>query len=397
MGVGLQDPVLPGLDEETAEVERHAQMAAGHVDVAEQRVEHLQRHQVLAAVLVGDGAAVVVDRRGPEWVLLALEHDRLADPGGLTQFLREASHGCRGDGADLFHALGGVVGDDVAEELEAGGAADAVHVVPALKGEFGDLGVVPFPRLAGHGIPDHRLAIGAECVRAVGPDQVRGVRAQLQELPVVELVLEDDAVHQAEGERAVRAGADRHPLVSLRRSRRHAGLDGDDPHPAHPRVGHPLRRAGQVQVAREAVSGADLDPVVAVLVVVDDREARVGDAVDRVVGRAAVLADGAEEVGRAERGRPRPVEDAVEVAARHQELGRVGLADGLELFGDKAHRLVPGDLLPARIDARALLRICPHHWGLDPLGVVQAQHACVPLRAELAHVVGVRRVTLDLS
>ena len=276
------------------------------------------------------------------------------------------------------------------------GAADAVHVVAAFEGEVGDLGVVPLPRLAGHGIPDHRLAVGAEGVRAVGPDQVRGVRARLQELAVVELVLEDHAVHQAEGERAVRAGADRHPLVGLRRSRRHPRLDGDDPHAAHPRVGHPLRRAGQVQVAGEAVAGADLDPVVAVLVVVDDREARVGDAVDRVVGRAAVLADGAEEVGGAERRRPRPVEDAVEVAARHQQLARVGLADRLQLLGDEVHRLVPGDLLPARIDAGALLGIRPHHRRLDALRVVQAEHPDVSLGAELPHVVRVARVALDL-
>jgi len=75
-----------------------------------------------------------------------------------------------------------------------------------------------------------------------------------------------------------------------------------------------------MQVGREAVAGATVDPVIAVVDVVDRGEGRVDVTVGRVIGPAAHGAGGLEAIEVAERERPGPDIEFLEVLNRRQNL-----------------------------------------------------------------------------
>src|ERR1017187_7837792 len=75
-----------------------------------------------------------------------------------------------------------------------------------------------------------------------------------------------------------------------------------------------------MQVRGKAVAGADLDRVVAGVVVIDGGERAVDTAIHRMVRAAAVIAERGEEIRRAERRRPAPEKDPLEVANGAEQL-----------------------------------------------------------------------------
>src|ERR1035438_5664869 len=95
---------------------------------------------------------------------------------------------------------------------------------------------------------------------------------------------------------------------------------------------------------RNSVAGADLNPVVAEIVVVNSGERAVDAAVHWVVGTATVIAQRGEEVRRTERCRPSPQQNPLEVADGAEQFARIVGSHFAQFAGSDAVGFVPRDL-----------------------------------------------------
>ncbi len=202
---------------------------------------------------------------------------------------------------------------------------------------------------------------------------------------------------EAERELTVGGGPDRHPLLGFRRRHGQPRLDGHAAHAAlDARIGHPVGLSGRVQVRRETVAGAVVQPVIAVFRVIRAGECGVDIAIDGVICAAAHRAARLEEIETAKRQRPVPDIHLLEIFDRRDDSPRVFFQRLVELLGHDVIRLIPADRLPHRVDTRPLLRVGPLHRLLEPMRIVVTHDRGVALRAELAVVRRIRRVALDL-
>src|ERR1035438_6024235 len=135
---------------------------------------------------------------------------------------------------------------------------------------------------------------------------------------------------------------------------------------------------------RNSVAGADLNPVVAEIVVVNSGERAVDAAVHWVVGTATVVAQRGEEVRGTERCRPAPEQNPLEVADGAEQFARIIGSYFAQFAGSDAVGFVPRDLHPLRIDAGSLLRIGPLHGLKHARGIVQSRQTGIALGTQLA-------------
>ena len=217
------------------------------------------------------------------------------------------------------------------------------------------------------GVRDHRpvrRAVPPELVLRVeaafllghlGPNEhpeLVAFRVEVHELPAVRVadqevaVVEpegDDLVDQREQQRAVGAGADRHPLVGDRRVAGAHRIDRDEP----PAVALELRDRDLQRVRVMVLGGADhheqLRPVEVGAAELPERPADRVDHPGRHVDRAEPAVR--RVVGRAELAREEPGQRLHLVAAgEERELLRVGRADAAEALFEHPERLVPAHL-----------------------------------------------------
>ena len=179
-------------------------------------------------------------------------------------------------------------------------------------------------------------------------------------------------VGHAQHKGPIRAREGRNPLIGLRRGDRATRVEAYYPHASHARVRHTLGAAGKMQVRGKSVTGADLDPVVAEIVVVDSGERPIDAAIHRMVGASTVIPQRGEEVRRAERRRPAPQKNPLEVANGAEQLARIIGPHLAQFPGNYPVGFLPRDLYPFRIHARSLARIGPLHGLEHPIGIVQA-------------------------
>jgi len=191
--------------------------------------------------------------------------------------------------------------------------------------------------------------------------------------------------------------ADRHPLFRLGCRDGKPWLHGHAAHaPLHARIRHPARLRRRMQMRGETVTGAVVQPEIAVLRVIGRRKCRVHIAVDRMIGAAAHGAAGLEEVEIAEGQWPDPDIHLLEIFQRRDDAARIGLQTVLELVGHQRQGFIPADRHPLRVYVRPLLRVRPLQRLREPVGIVVPHDRGIALRTELAAVRGIGRVTLDL-
>ena len=227
----------------------------------------------------------------------------------------------------------------------------------------------------------------------VGDDQLPAVGVARDELAVVQ-PLRDQLVVERKQQRAVRARADRHPLVGDRRVAGAHRVHRDEA----PAVALELRDGDLQRVGVMVLGGAEHDEQLRALEVrAAELPERAADRVDepgRHVHRAETPVRGV--VGRAELARKEAGERLHLVAPGEQgELLRVRRADRGEPLLQHGERLVPGDRLEL---ARAALGA-----GLAPQRARQARgrlllhDAARALGADHALVERVRRVAFDVA
>ena len=223
-----------------------------------------------------------------------------------------------------------------------------------------------------------------------------GVGPALDVEILVELVLNDD-VHPGKGQCTVGAGLEVHVDVGLVAQVGHARVDGD------------------VGVGR----GSDIDRGATALVVVGDLGGAaprdedagavggghpgvgvLGDHLGGHVARALADLPGGHGVGRADHLQPRSIgmlgPDARGAAHEEHGLAAVLVHELMELLGDGAVRLIPGDAHPARVGGTLGIRAL--HGVVDAVGVVGGLDGRLALGAAVAHRVERRLgVALDLD
>ena len=220
----------------------------------------------------------------------------------------------------------------------------------------------------------------------------RRVRPALHELPVHQVVL-DDEVLPAQRQRAVGAGTQVQPVVGLLARAGQARIDAD----VHVGLGHLVHEvAAAVIVVRVFGRGPPLH--VHARPVAQRHPRRAVDRADPPHQTARPLADFRRHVRvrRVEQPlvervgpvhplarRARHVEDALSAVAVHQLV---------ELGADDLHRLVPRDALPAGILALGIRAL---HGMVDAVGVVRRLDGRLRLRAAVAHGLERSLVALD--
>ena len=130
--------------------------------------------------------------------------------------------------------------------------------------------------------------------------------------------------------------------------------------------------------------------------VVGCSEGRVDVPVGRMIRTATHRAVRVEAVVVAERQPPDPRIHLLEVFDRTDQLARILIDRLLQLACHDRERFFPADRHPARVDADALDRVGALEWLFEAVRVVMAQDRRVALRAQLAIVRRVARVTFDL-
>ena len=374
--------------------------AAGIADVAQQHVQHAAVDVAQRAVfLVGDAAADD-DGGGAQRKGLAVDHRGGAEIGVRHQIVGYLADLRRGNGAVRFGPFRREVLERFFEGLERRLAGDAVYVILTEQSRISERRIVPSLGGVGRRIPDHRLAVFAANVIAVGVDQVGRVGPVLDER-LVEAVLYfvQHAVHPRVHERQVAAQARGHPFPAR-------GLHGgarahrDVLQAAADAVCEGARIAtGQARVVAHRFSQDD--QVIAVDDVVVHRRER-GERVAAAVVDGAHLALCGAGVGCAERMGPQADPQSgmaafVRGEAVHlHQLADVGVVAFPDLLGCDVEGLVPGYLNPAGVDLHALLGIGALHGRFDAVRVVHVHDGALAARAQRSGVVRAIGVALDV-
>ncbi len=366
-----------------------ALVAARHVDVADDDVHQLQRPAVVPAVLVPLRATAPVETRRAVRQLDAVDRDGAADLRGLAELARDAPQPRGRDRRDALDGLRRIAGGTLLEKVERGLHPLAAHGELAFERRGRERRVVVRLHGAGRGVVQARLSRAVAQVAAVGADEVGRVRARAQELRVVDASLVEEDVQHPEAERRVGSRTDRQPLVGLRRRVVADRIDHDELHAAVDARRRAVRDAVIEALARrDALLRAHVDEVVAVRevdLVPPPAGRQVLDGVDRL---AAGARDARLVIGRSEhrRERAQPRGEVAVGPGLQVQLARVVVDDAPQTGGDRVDRDIPGDLLPARIDADALLGIRPPHRMQQALAVVVVHDPGLALRAHAAAV-----------
>ncbi len=391
--------------------------AAGPVDRAEQRHQDAQRPHRLEAVAVRGESAHRVERdrvAGHRVVLVAPgvgPRDRQLDflvARGHAHLVREAADRLGRDARNLRGPLGCVVLDAILQQLERG-----LHRRAVLEREFADERRVGARCVRDHGLvgvpvpPEFvlrvvaRFFVGdfganehAELVFVrVQVHQLAGVRVLDDEVAVVQ-TLRKDFVDHREQERAVGAGADRHPFVGDRRVAGAHRVDRDEA----PAVAFELGERNLHRVRVMVLRGADHhEQLGAVEIGPAEFPERTADRVDQPRGhvhRTEAAVRGV--VGRAELAREQAGQRLHLVAPGEQgELLRIGGANLRQAFRQHRERLFPLDLFEV---ARAAFgaRLAPQRLGQARRRIL-FHRAGRALRADHALVQRVRRVAVDVA
>jgi hypothetical protein len=197
-------------------------------------------------------------------------------------------------------------------------------------------------------VPDEGIVgVGVAHVAPVGrPDQVRAVRFVHQIFGVVDAVLVEQRVDQSQRQRSVGSHADRDPLVRLGRLRALERVEHDVLESAGARVGH-LSGVLHGDVPRPvALRATEIERVVAVGEIGDDRPRHVHDAVHEVGAVAAVeAAPRYPVIGRAETFHEPDYAESDFGGLRCRRLEkcapRIPFAAFLQFFHDDVQRLIP--------------------------------------------------------
>ncbi len=391
--------------------------AAGAVDGAQQRHQDRQRANGLEAVAVrsqaahrmeghrvaGDGVVLLAPAVGPGDRQLDLLVAR-----GHAHLVRQAPDGLGRDAGDALGPFGRVLAHALGQQLER-----RLDLAPVVEREAAAQLRVDAFAVRGHGLaglavpPQLVLRIGrvdlgagrvldmqAEVVAGlVGVDQLAGIGVAHQEVAVVQPG-QDQLVDQRQQQRAVGAGADRHPLVGDRRVAGAHRVDRDEAAAVALELGdRDLQRVGVV-----VLGGADHhEQLGAIEVGAAELPERAADRVDHARGhvdRAEAAMRGV--VGRAELAREHAGQRLHLVAPGEQrELLRVGGADLGQALGQGRERLFPRDRL--ELGAAALgAGLAPQRLG-QARGRILLHDARRALGADHALVQRVVGVAVDVA
>ena len=228
-------------------------------------------------------------------------------------------------------------------------------------------------------------------------DEVRRVGPRLQVLPVEQSQVVDEDVHHPQGERAVRSGPDRHPLVRLGGRIGADRVDHDQLRAAPARVRHVLDRLERVVVHAVAVLRPRKEDVVAALEV-DLRVERPQREEERRVQpvpagyRVELVVRGTERLSEALR---RGV--VMDIERCDDQFPRVFFPGLRQVPRYDLYGLLPADLLPLRIDADPLLRVGSSQGPGQSLRVVHVGDPGLGLAADLPLGAGSLAVSLDVD
>ncbi|EXI68478.1 MAG: hypothetical protein AW08_01260 [Candidatus Accumulibacter adjunctus] len=271
-------------------------------------------------------------------------------------------------------------GDRAQRHAAAGGAVDAV-VGTDRRWPRAAVGLRQLLDDARLDAADRRHACRRKRPHALG--EFREAQGVAGDVVLVEEVVADQHVHQAERQRAVGSRQQGDVLVAAVGGHRPAGVDGDQARTAPPRF---LRQAPEMKVGDDAVAAPDEDQPRVDDVLGVEADART----DRraVAHGAGAGADRPVELRGAETVEETAVERTVAeqprvagIAVGDDRLGTMAGDDAAETVGDGVQRLVPADPFEAR--ARPLRADAPQRMQqalrvMDALGVVRhlgAQHA----------------------
>ena len=151
-----------------------------------------------------------------------------------------------------------------------------------------------------------------------------------------------------------------------------------------------------MQVRRETVASAVVDPVVAVLGVVGAAEGGEDKTIHRVIDATTHGATGLVEVEVAEGQRPAPDIEFLEVLQGWQDLARILVEGFLDFPGGNFESFIPGDGLPLGVHTGPFLGVGAAHGLLESRRVVMSHNRGIPFRAELAIVGRIGGVPFDL-
>jgi hypothetical protein len=227
-------------------------------------------------------------------------------------------------------------------------------------------------------VPDQRLVgLGiSHVVTVVWPNQVRRVAFVHQVLGVVDAVLVDQRVDDAERHRTVGADPDRNPFMRLARLRGLERVEDDILESAVAGISD-LRGILHGNVAGAVPLGAtEVQGVVAVGEVGNDRPRDMHDAVHEVGAVTAVQAAAGNPVIRGaeclhEGDDPEPDLGGLCGRSLEEQAPGIPFLALPQLLVDGIERLFPANTYELRIDVEALLRVGPFQRVVDPVGIVE--------------------------
>ena len=318
---------------------------------------------------------------------MAVERDRVADPGLFAEFPSQPANRVGGDVADALRHLGCVRLHMLLDGREGSAKMLPSDDLVELEGHPGERGIVGL-RLLLDGIPHLGLAIRAAHVMAVFAHQVRTIGLVLEILVVVNAVLVEQQVDHGQRDRRVGPRDQGHPFVGALGRHAHEGIEHDVLQTSRARLRQLADHRVDAIVSAGPQRDAEVQEVIAVVEVRLRHPGRMGQPADEVLAAGAVVPCATDE----QIGRPKShrkglehvgLRAPVDAEAAHQ-FARVVVPDLLELLGDGVEGLVPRDPLPLGIDPFTLDRVRPLQGVVEPVGIVEDVDATQAAGADAA-------------
>jgi hypothetical protein len=198
-----------------------------------------------------------------------------------------------------------------------------------------------------------------------------------------------DDVQHGQGQHAVSAGPERHPLIGLGGGIRAEGVDHHRARSAGAGVGHHLGGVQGNRLGQRAELRPPQHHVIAFFEIDFAVERTVQQQMRDVRRRAAVVGAVPVQVRRAE-GRPEGFRDAIggQIEMGDHQLAGVLGPDFCQAAGDFGQRLVPGNFPPLGVDTDTFVWIAAPHRREQTFRIVEIEKARLALGADVALGVG---------